>query len=159
MHQKSATNYEAGLYFPKAKIVRVGKEIYFKIVQKYAAAAQFQKIFQPQKQQKNKMLRFFSCAEILFFFVKRILVNKLRIHEIFQKFCVMALWKDLHGRQSLIHKRISCVTSFPRQRNLEHLFFLKVAAARFIINTLYSKRRYCCLILQNTMLYLLLQKL
>ena len=53
------------------------------------------------------------------------MVNKLRIHEIFQKFCVMALWKDLHGRQSLIHKRISCVTSFPRQRNLEHLFFFK----------------------------------
>ena len=37
----------------------------------------------------------------------------------------MALWKDPHGRQSLIHKRISCVTSFPRQRNLEHLFFFK----------------------------------
>ena len=125
MHQKSATNYEAGLYFPKAKIVRVGKEIYFKIVQKYAAAAQFQKIFQPQKQHKKRgYVRFFSCSEF-FFFVKRILVNKLRIHEIFQKFCVMALWKDPHGRQSLIHKRISCVTSFPRQRNLEHLFFFK----------------------------------
>ena len=59
LHQKSATNYEAGLYFPKAKIVRVGKEIYFKIAQKYAAAAQFQKFFNLKNSTKEAKIFFF----------------------------------------------------------------------------------------------------
>ena len=107
---------------PRQKQLELEKRFTSKSCKSTQQPRNFKKFSNLRNSTKQAKL-FFLRRNSFFFFVKRILVNKLRIHEIFQKFCVMALWKDLHGRQSLIHKRISCVTSFPRQRNLEHLFF------------------------------------
>ena len=110
---------------PRQKQLELEKRFTSKSCKSTQQPRNFKNIFQPQKQHQKKEAKILLAQKFFFFFVKRILVNKLRIHAIFQKFCMMALWKDPHGRQSLIHKRISCVTSFPRQRNLEHLFFFK----------------------------------